>query len=710
MKTPSTLSRREFIKLSIAGSTGLIIGFNLSACGEKNPTQNMSDGFKPSIYLQISPENVVTIFLTESEMGQGIWTSLPMLIAEELELDWRTIQIKHAPTQPEFGTQYTGGSNSVRKAWQPLREAGAIAREMLILAGAVNWHVPVTECVAESGSVIHKPSGKHANYGELALAAAELPIPENVHLKNPRDYQIIGTNIPQMDGPAKIHGAAIFGSDVKLDNMLIATIVHCPVFGGALKRLNDKRARKIKGVHHIIALDDGVAVVADNYWIAQKGRAALDIEWDVGINTDISSKTIRERYESAVADPAVTVKDRGQPADIQNHTGRIVRANYEAPFQAHATMEPMCCVAHIHEGKCDIWAPTQAPSEAQNTAAHYLMSRPERVLEKLKGKLTGEGLKDIQIHTTFLGCGFGRRVEQDFIAETVQIARAIDKPVKLIWSREEDIQHDFYRPYTYHQISAGLDSDGIPSYWKHRIVGPARYISAGFAAGFDYSFSRYQLDYVEEPYPVPTGFWRSVSCSQNVFVSESFIDELAATVSRDPYEYRRELLAGVPRLQAVLDLAVDKAGWKKTLPENHFHGLAINHSHGSYVAHIVELSVKDKIRVHRVICVIDCGQVINPDTVRAQMEGSIVFGLTACIKSSITIKNGRVQQSNFHDFPLLRIDEMPEIETHIIPSQEPPGGVGEPGVPPVAPAVSNAVYAATGIRVRKLPIKAEDLS
>ena len=707
MKSPPEISRRGFFKISAAGA-GLAIAFGHASCTEPGDLQRASGAFSPSAYLTITPDGQVTLKVTESEMGQGVWTSLPMLIAEELEIDLAAVRVEQAPLLPEFRDNITWGSGSIRKAWMPLRQAGAIAREMLISAAAENWQVPAHDCMARNGSIVHKPSGRAASYGDLAVAAASLPMPEEVALKDPHEYTRIGVSTPMLDAPAKSMGTTVFGMDVKLDGMLVATVVHCPIFGGILKELDETETLNVPGVRHVVRIETGVAIVADNFWAAKKGRDALKLQWDPGPHAQLSSESIRQSYARAIQGDAETLQQLGEKEQRPGTDTRTIQATYEAPFQAHAAMEPMCCTADVRDGSCDIWAPTQAPGLAQGTASRYLLSRPERALEKLKFKVIGDSLQGIRVHTTFLGGGFGRRYEQDFIAESVQISLALAQPVKLIWSREEDIQHDYYRPYTRHRVTAGMKGEGRLASWTHRIVGPGGHFSFN-GADLPYAADSYRLEYIEAESPVPVGYWRSVGSSHNTFVIESFIDELAVAVGDDPYEFRRHLLAGTPRLRTVLDLAAKKAGWGEPLPGERFRGIAVNRSHGSYVAQVVEISFDRRLKVHRVVCAVDCGQVINPDAVRAQMEGSIAFGLSACIKGAITIKDGRVVQSNFHDFPLLRMDEMPDVKTYIVPSTESPGGIGEPGVPPIAPAVANAVYAATGVRVRKLPIMRSDL-
>lgn len=706
------VSRRQFLKIGAGTGAGLMIGIQLTGCSPgSGDDKSTGKAFQPNAWLKISPDNTVTVIVNESEMGQGVMTSLPMLVAEELEVDWSTVRFEHAPVGPAYGFQTTGGSTSIRHAWLPLREAGAIAREMLITAAAQTWKVPEKECRAQNSMIIHAGTGKKLSYGELVEAASKLPVPEIVLLKEPEDFNIIGKNKTLLDTPQKVDGSAIFASDVTLPELLVATISHCPVFGGTVQSVDDSETKKIAGVKHVLPFEDSVAVVADNFWAAKKGQDALKIKWNDKGNDSLDSQTIHENFKAAVGIAGEVLRADGDFKKGLSRANKIIEATYEPPFEAHATMEPMNCVAHVRDGECDIWAPTQSPNRAQETAANVVLSKPGKLLEKIKGKLTGENLNSIRIHTPFLGGGFGRRLEQDFVAEAVQISKAVGKPVKLVWTREEDMQHDFYRPYTYHKLTAGLDTSGNPVAWEHRVVGPSKGKSTGGAVYPPYAIPNFHFEYIKSGYAVPTGSWRSVGSSHNAFIIESFIDELAFAAGKDPLDYRIQLLSDSSRHLDVLKLAAEKADWGKPMPSGRYRGIALHESFGSFVAQVAEISINNnkQVRVHRVVCAIDCGIVVNPDTVRAQMDSAIVFGLTATLKSSITIQNGRVKQANFHDFSLLRIDEMPQIETHIAPSREDPGGVGEPGVPPIAAAVANAVFSATGIRVRKLPILPEDL-
>ena len=709
MRPLPDVCRRDFFKLSAKGA-GLVIGFSVGSCTNQAPVRRIGDAFAPSLYLRISPEGGITIRVVEAEMGQGVWSSLPMLVAEELNVDLASVEVVQAPLVPEFRDNVTWGSASVRKAWMPMRRAGAMARQMLREAAATKWKVPVDQCDASDGTVVHRPTERTATYGELALAAADRPLPQHVSLKPPDEYRYIGVRSPALDAEAKSTGTTVFGIDVVLEGMLIATVAHCPVFGGHVKRFDEKGALRVPGVRNVVRIASGVAVVADDFWSAKKGRDALALEWEFGPGRALSSESIRTRYaRAAVGDTHEILEETGEPPATDGRAAPSLAATYEAPFQAHATMEPMCCTANVRDDECEIWAPTQSPGRAQQVAARHLLSTPRRILERLKFEATGDSLERIRVNTTFLGGGFGRRAEQDFVAEAVQISQAVERPIKLIWTREEDIQHDFYRPYTHHRVAAGLDAAGHLTSWTHRIVGPDLYISTG-GSELPYASAYVRREYVRMERDVPIGYWRSVGSSHNAFVRESFIDELAAQIGEDPYALRRRLLAGAPRLRHVLDLAAEQGRWGTSPEDRRGRGIAINVSHDTYVAHVVEVSCEPELRVHRVVCAVDAGQTINPNCVRAQMEGSVAFALSAAMKGSITIDEGRVQQSNFHDFPLLRFDEMPEIDVHVVQSRESPGGIGEPGVPSVAPAFANAVYAASGVRVRKLPITQKDLA
>jgi isoquinoline 1-oxidoreductase beta subunit len=716
MSTSDVMLRREFLKKSAAGGTGLVIGFYLPGKFEALAATPPAEPAALNAWVRIAPDDTVTILIDKSEMGQGIITSLAMLLAEELEFDWKKVKTEFAPAAPVyfnplFGLQGTGGSASIRASWGPLSKAGAAAREMLIAAAAQQWYVEPSACHVENGAVVHSATSKRLGYGALAEQAAKLPVPANPPLKDPKNYKYIGKSVKRLDMPAKVNGKAPFGIDVRLPNIQHAVVARCPVFGGKVKSFDDSKAKSVRGVKQVLQISSGVAVVADNTWSAMEGRRALQITWDEGANAANSSDAIRKLYLAAAEKPgAIARKDGGADAALAG-AAKKVEAAYEVPFLAHATMEPMNCAADVRADGCDIYAPTQFQTFSQNTGAQITGLKPEQV----------------RVHTTFLGGGFGRRAEQDFIADAVEISKTTGAPVQVTWSREDDVQHDFYRPAAYSKLAAGLDADGWPVAWKSRIVGPSimsRFFPGSVKNGIDessvegqanskYAIPNFLVEYALTEAGVPVGFWRSVGNSHNGYITECFVEELAKAGGKDPFEFRRKLLANAPRHRGVLELAAEKAGWGKPLPAGRTRGIAVVESFGSFVAEVAEVSVNRKsgeVRVHRVVCAVDCGKYVNPDTIAAQMEGGIVFGLTAALKGQITIEKGRVQQSNFHDYEMLRLNEMPQIEVHIVASNEAPGGVGEPGTPPIAPAVCNAIFAATGKPIRRLPIRAEDLA
>ncbi len=695
--------RREFLASTAAAGAGLLLAFSLGSCVRAG-SPGGNGGFQPNGWLRITPDNRITVLVDEAEMGQGVHTALPMLVAEELEVELSAVRVEQAPVENAvYGWQYTGGSTSVREGWERFRRAGAVAREMLLAAAAQRWGVPVRECRAVNGEVVHEPSGRRAVYGELATTAAGVPVPERITLKESGAFRIIGKSLPRVDGEKALSGRAIYGIDVQLPNLLTATIVHPPVFGARAQKVDAERALSSPGVRKVVQIDNGVAVVADHFWAAKKGAELLDIQWDLGTYADLSSEGIWQLF-AGEADSHASKADERLSA-VWKEGVRRHEAEYRLPFQAHAAMEPMCCTVHIHDGICEVWVPSQSPSDAQIIAGRFSMSRMEYLAQRLKGKLLGRSFESVRVHNTLLGGGFGRRLESDYVAEAVQIAKAVDAPIKLIWTREEDIRHDFFRPASLHRMTAGVDDKGMPVAWHQLAIGASAYGSPYYRIPVS------GADTVEVETGVPTGPWRSVSHSWNAFVIEGFIDELAVAAGKDPLAYRLELLEDNPRLKAVVERAADEAGWGRKLPDGHSMGIAAHPGFGSYVAQVVELSASREqgIHIHRVVCVIDCGRVINPDMVVAQMEGGIIFGLTATLTSAITIRKGGVEQSNYWDFPILKIGETPPIEVHIVPSEEEPGGVGEPGVPPIAPAVVNALHAATGKRIRQLPVKLEEL-
>jgi isoquinoline 1-oxidoreductase subunit beta len=711
------VSRRDFVKAGAAAGAGLVVAVYLPGCGRGTPAAQdaATATFVPNAWLRIGPDGWVTVLVDRSEMGQGVDTSLPMLVAEELDADWKRVRVEHAPAgeayiNPLFGIQGTGGSTSVRAAFRPLREAGAKARAMLVAAAASTWGVDAKGLRTESGTVIG-PNGKKLTYGALADKAATMPVPETVTLKDPKDWKLIGTRVPRVDLKSKVTGTAGFGIDATAPGMLTAVVARPPVFGGRVKSFDPAAAKASPGVKAVIQIGSGVAVIADTYWNAKKGRDALTVVWYEGALAKTSSESIRAQFASLANRPGVTARKDGNAAAALAGGAKRIEAVYEVPYLAHACMEPMNTAAHVRSDGVTVWSPTQ-----------YQMGNGAGV-RGIASKLTGIPEDKVEVHTTYLGGGFGRRFELDFVIDAIETSKAIGAPVKVVYSREDDIQHDFYRPATYNKLAAALDAKGAPVAWTHRIVGPS--ISSRFgplkngidessveaAAGMPYAVPNVKVDWIRAEPGIPVGFWRSVGNSQNSFIVESFIDEVAHAAGKDPFEFRRALLEKHPRHKAVLELAAEKAGWGTALPEGRARGIAVQESFGSYVAQVAEVSVspEGKPKVHRIVCAVDCGTVVNPDTVEAQMESAIVFGLSAALSGEITIKDGRVVQNNFNDYPVLRMNEMPVVEVHIVKSTEPPGGVGEPGTPPAAPAVCNAIFALTGKRVRRLPIRAEEI-
>ena len=731
-----TLSRRSFLEASAAAGGGLLISFSLPASLAKQlsapPPPAPPSEFAPNAFIRIDSAGQVTLVMHKVEMGQGTYTAMPMILAEELEADLSQVRLEHAPAddtrywEPSFGVQETGGSTSVRGNFEPLRRAGATARTMLVAAAAATWKVDPNACRAEHGTVIHGPSGRSLGYGALVSTAARLPVPGSVALKDPKDFRLIGTSVKRLDTPDKVDGTTQYGIDVRLPGMKYASVAACPVFGGKVGAVDDTKAKAIPGVRQVVRLDDAVAVVADDTWTAKKGLAALDIRWDEGPNATLSTADIVLQLEAASRKSGVVGRDEGDVAKAMAGAVRRVEAIYEVPFLAHATMEPINCTVHVRPDACDLWLGTQVPTFTQTAAA----------------KVAGLPKSRVQVHNHYLGGGFGRRLEVDFVIQAVGIAKQVDGggPVQVLWSREEDIQHDMYRPYYYDRFIAGLDAGGRPVAWTHRIVGSsieARVISELFpknlrvmraggmhrlgamikhldldavegAAEPPYAIPNIRVDFVrQEPPGVRTAFWRGVGPTHNIFVVESFIDELAAAAKQDPFEYRRALLERSPRAKAVLELAAAQAGWGKPLPPGAGRGISLLHAFGSYIAQVAEVAVsrQGEVRVPRVVCAVDCGTVVNPEIVKAQMESGIIFGMTAALWGEITIKNGRVEQHNFNDYRALRMSEAPAIEVHLVQSGEAPGGVGEPGTSAVMPAITNAIFAATGKRIRKLPVK-----
>jgi len=702
------MNRRDFIKVTGAAGAGLVIGAYIPALKRfEAPSPGPAGAFAPNVWLRINPSGDVTVAVAKSEMGQGVFTSLPMIVAEELDADWSRVTFEHPVAGSMHGSMGTGGSASVKGSWNTLRNAGAAARQMLIAAAAGTWGVDPSSCSTGAGIVHHAASGRSLRYGELAERAAALNLPEKVTLKDPKDFRIIGKRTLRLDVPSKVDGSARFGIDTRVPGMLYATVVHSPVFGGKVRSFDATKARAVAGVKMVVQIDTGVAVIADSTWAAFQGRDALSVSWDEKDNGRVTSASIHASLVDASSLNGAVAEKTGDAREALAHAAKKIEAVYDAPFLAHATMEPMNCTADVRAASCEIWAPTQSPQGAQGDAAAFLRIDPSKVT----------------VHTTLLGGGFGRRFTTDFVMDALHCSKAAGAPVKVTWTREEDMQHDVYRPVSRHVLSGALDGNGNLTALLHRVVAPSMRdqgrpgsLQDGLdksavegATGLPYDIPNVLVEYVLARTPVPIGPWRSVYPSQNVYALECFIDELASAAGRDPYEFRLALSGKSPRTNAVLRLAAEKSGWGTPPPAGHFRGIACGpHAfYGSYVAHVAEVSVtRDAaVRLHRIVCAIDCGIAVNPETIEAQIEGAIVYGLSAALKGEITIEGGRAVQGNFDDYPLLTMDEMPEVEVHIVPSAEPPEGIGEPGLPPAAPAVVNAVFAATGKRIRRLPIR-----
>ncbi len=708
---PDRLTRRSLLQAGAAAGGGLVLSLSLpSANGDAEAAD--AGGFAPNAFIRIQRDGQIVLTMPYVEMGQATYTSIPMLIAEELEVDLKQVSLEHAPPNEKLygnpllgGVQATGNSNAIRAAWQPLRQAGATARTMLVSAAAKRWNVDPASCRAQSGEVSHAPTGRSAKYGDLAADAARMPVPESVALKRPEDFRIIGTPAKRLDAPAKVNGTAVYGIDVRPPGVKIATLAQSPVFGGRVKSVDDRVAKAVKGVRQIVQLDDAIAVVADHMGAAKKGLAALVIEWDDGPHAKLNTQEIAGELEKATLNPGAVAQHIGNSDEAMAASVTKVEATYQVPFLAHATMEPMNGTVHLRKDGCEVWVGSQAMARAQAAAA----------------KTAGLPLDKVVVHNHLIGGGFGRRLEVDGVIRAVQIAQHVDGPVKVVWTREEDIQHDMYRPYFFDRMSAGLDGKGMPVAWNHRFAGSsilARWLPPAFNNGLDpdttegaidlvYALPNLHVEYLRvEPPGIPTAFWRSVGPSHNVFVTESFIDELAAAAKQDPVAYRRALLDKSPRAKAVLDLAAEKAGWGQPLPKGVGRGVSLQFAFATYMAQVaeVEMSKDGAVRVRRVVCAVDCGTVVNPDTVQAQIQSAIIFGVTAALYGEITLKDGRVEQTNFDTYQVLRMNEAPAIEVHIVQSLEPPGGMGEAGTSAIVPAVTNAIFAATGKRLRKLPI------
>jgi isoquinoline 1-oxidoreductase beta subunit len=710
------ISRRFFLTSAAAAGGGLALGFHLP--GGAGPAEAAVNPAEVNAWIVIQPDDTVIIRVARSEMGQGITTALPMLVAEELECDWGKVRAEfpspedNLKRQRAWGEMSTGGSRSVRTSHEYLRKAGASAREMLIAAAAQRWNVPAAECRAAKSVISHEPSGRTIGFGQVAEAAAKLAPPAELRLKDPKGWTLLGTPQKRLDTADKVTGKPIYGIDVRVPSMLYAAIAQCPVFGGKVKSYDEGKIRGAKGVRQVVALPDAVSVVADSWWQAKTALDALPVIWDEGTNGQVSSAGIAELLRAALAAPeaAVIRKDGDVDAALAKAAKRI-EAEYSAPFLAHATMEPQNCTAHVTAGKVEVWVPTQNGEAALAAAAAAAEVAPEKVV----------------VHKMILGGGFGRRgAVQDYVKQAVLVAKAVGQPVKLLWTREEDMRHDFYRPVAMAKFVAGLDESGMPVAWRVRVAGPSIIanlfpqrltggIDQSFANGFTeemaYAVPNYEVGYAMRTTHVRVGFWRSVNHSQNGFFRECFIDEMAQAAAQDPYQYRRKLLSKDPKRLAVLDAAAQKAGWDKAPPQGVSRGIALVEAYGSLCAQVAEASVGDKgeVRVQRIVTALDTGHVVNPEILRAQVESATVYGLTSALYGAITIENGRVAQGNFDDYEMLRLAEMPAVETVLVPSGGFWGGGGEPGVPPLSPALCNALFAATGKRIRSLPLKDQNL-
>ncbi|MGA7927807.1 MAG: xanthine dehydrogenase family protein molybdopterin-binding subunit [Candidatus Sulfotelmatobacter sp.] len=702
----SPLSRREFVAAGVAAGAGLVVGFYLPHAG-----RSTKEVFSPNAYLRITPDNKITIVVARSEMGQGVRTALPMILAEELEADWKQIEIEQAGASTLYGDQTTGGSASVKTTWDPMRKAGAAAREMLISAAALTWGVPRSTCTAVEGSILHGASKRRLSYGELVGKAATLPIPTDVPQKQSKDYKIVGQRLARVDTPSKVKGEAVFGIDFRMPGMKYAVLSRCPTIGGKLLRFDDAASKKIAGVIHVGKISDAaVAVVADSVWGAMEGRRLLNVSWDEGPNKDLNTAAVMESLKRAALKKGVSLYSVG---DVSKVTGRRVAAEYRLPFMAHAPMEAGNCTAHYQATACELWAPTQVPQDCRDAAAQAVGLDPDQV----------------KVNVTMMGGGFGRRLEHDYAVEAALVSKATSVPVKVIWTREDDMRFSTYRPASLHQLNAVLDGAGWPVAFTHRIAAPSisgqkgQPVPGGVdpdlpdEAAFVYGLENVSIESVIAETAVPLGWMRSVYALQAGFASESFIDELAAAAGKDPLEYRLHMLAKdrdiqfftttwrTARMRGVLQLAADKAEWRKALPAGRFRGIACFGCFSSYMAEVAEISMENDVpRVHRVVAAVDCGQVVNPSIMEQQIQGGIVYALSNALRAKITIEKGRVVQGNFDDYAPLRMDETPVVEVYAVPSTEPPTGIGEPSVPPLAPAVCNAIYAATKKRIRELPI------
>ena len=736
--------RRRFLKLGIVAGAGLAVGAYAVGGGEKvkRPREvwKKPEGVLiPNAWVRVAPDGLITVRVNHTEMGQGITTALCMVVAEELEADWSTVEAEIAPAEsiyknPAYKAQMTAGSTSLATSWDILRKAGAAAREMLLDAAAIHWKVAKGSCGAKNGRVVHIPTNRSLSYGDLACEAANLPVPEDPPLKAPKEYKIIGANVHRLDAAMKTEGKAEFGLDVRVPGMLRATVVHAPVLGAKIKEIHDERARKVPGVKEIVRMDHCVAVVAETTWQAFEGADALSIEWDREESPGMDTNFLEKRWPTLIPQDGKTVYSIGDAKASMAEAPRTVKARYHVPYQAHATPETMNCTADVRRDRCEVWAPTQNQDAAQEAAARICKLPYEK----------------IAVHTPYVGGGFGRRVDADYVAEAVAISRTIGRPVQVVWTREEDMRNDCYRPASYNELQAGLNREGIPTSWIHRIVGvdhmtymlprlassmlPYAFprtprnlatsllgaVIPGFikgksaiegAAPLPYGIGNVRVDFIEDDPGIPAGFWRSVAHSQNGFLVESFMDEIAAATKTDPVDLRLRLLRENQGMRRVLELVVEKTGWGALPREGIFRGLAVHDFHHTLLAFVAEAAIDpgERVKVERVVCTLDCGVAVNPKNIESQIRSGVIFGLTATLKSAIHVTKGRVEEGNYDSFPLLRMNETPKVEVYIMPSTRPPTGIGEAAVPLIAPAVCNAVFAATGKRVRKLPVDVAEL-
>jgi len=724
MTTRIDLDRREFLKASAAAGAGLTLGFYLPGGLAQTSGPGRTAGgiaaaaFAPNAFVRVGIDNTVTVIVKHLEMGQGTYTGLPTLVAEELDADWAQIRVEGAPADAKLynnlfwgPTQGTGGSTAMANSYEQLRKAGAVARAMLVAAAAEEWKVPAAAIAVSKGIVAHEASGRQANFGKLAARAALMPVPAEVRLKKAQDFKLIGKHVPRTDSKPKTNGTAQYTIDVKLPGMLTAVVAHPPLFGGKVKSFDASKAKAVKGVVDVVQIPSGVAVLANDWWAAKQGRDALIVEWDDSGANKLGSAQILAQYQEQAQKPGLVARKEGDAEKALAGAAKTLTAAYQFPYLAHAAMEPLNCVVKLGADACEIWNGEQFQTGDQMAVAGLAGFKPEQV----------------KLHMLYAGGSFGRRANphSDYPVEAVHIAKAIDgrAPVKLQWTREDDMRAGYYRPLYYHALTAGLDARGELVAWQHRIVGQSIMAGTAFESGMikdgidatsvegastlPYRIPNMLVDLHTPEIGVPVQWWRSVGSTHTAFSTETFIDELAVAAGKDPVEFRRAMLAKHPRHLGVLNLAAQKGGWGKPLPKGKGRGIAVHESFNTFVAEVAEVTVKPdgSFKVDRVVCAVDCGVAVNPDVIRAQMEGGIGFGLSAALYGAITLKDGRVEQSNFHDYQVLRINEMPKVEVHIVPSSEKPTGVGEPGVPPIAPAVANAICAAAGKRLRNLPLK-----